>query len=92
MIYDGVNQCLQLLDPVFSKVLMLVMQLALPIVDAVSVQDFFDLVANLNLSMITDKLSWCSSCLDLLFQSVDELPVSFNGINISDEGSTPTKT
>ena len=86
MVHDSVNQSLQLLDPAFSKVLMLIMRLALPIIDAVSAQDFLDLVTYLNLSTITYKLSWCTSCLYLVFQSVDELPVSFDGINISDKG------
>jgi len=90
-IHDGVNQSLQLLDPVFSKVLMLVMRLALPIVNAVSAQDFLDLVTYLNLSTITYKLSRCSSCQDLVFQSVDEMPVSFNGINTSDKGFDTNK-
>ena len=85
-VHDGVDQSLELLDPAFSKVLMLVMQFALPIVDAVSTQDFFDLVADLDLSMVADKLSWCSLCLALIFQSVDELPVSFKGIDISNKG------
>jgi len=90
-IHDGIHQLLQLLDPAFSKILMLVMWLALPIIDAVSTQDFLDLVTYLNLSTITYKLSQCSLCLDLIFQSVDELHVGFNGINISDKGFNTNK-
>ena len=56
MVHDGVDQGFQLLDPVFSKVLMLIMWLALPIVDAVSAQDFLDLVAYLYLGTVADKL------------------------------------
>jgi len=56
MVHDGVYQNLQLLDPVLSKVLMLIMWLTLPIIDAVSPQDFLDLVANFHLGLITDKL------------------------------------
>jgi len=40
MVHDGVDQCLQLLDPVLSKVLILIMWLTLPIINAVSLQDF----------------------------------------------------
>ncbi len=90
-IHDGVNHSLQLLDPVFSKVLMLVMWFALPIVNAVSTQDFLDLVAYFNLGAVTDKLGWCSSCPNLVFQSVDESPNGFDGINISDEGFDTNK-
>ena len=81
-VHDGVDQGLQLLDPVFSKVLMLIMQLTLPIIDAVSPQDFLDLEANFHLCSIIDKLSGSSPSLDLVLKSVDELPVSLNGINI----------
>ncbi len=90
-IHDGINQILQLLDPAFSKVLMLIMWLALPVIDAVSMQDFLDLVAYFNLGAVTDKLGQCSSCPDLIFQSIDELPISFDGINISDEGFDTNK-
>ncbi len=81
-IHDGVNQSLQLLDSAFSKVLVLVMQFALPISNAVSAQDFLDLVTDFNLCTITYKLSRCSPCPDLVFQSIDELPISLDGINI----------
>ena len=54
MVHDGVNQILQLLDPAFSKVLMLVMWLALPNIDAVSLQDSLDLVTNFHLGSIAD--------------------------------------
>ena len=91
-VHDGVDQGLQLLDPVFSKVLMLIMRLALPITDAVRVQDFLDLVADLHLGAVTDKLSRGSPCPDLVFQSIDELPIGFDGINISDKGFDTTKT
>ncbi len=90
-VHDGVDQSLQLLDPVFSKVLMLIMQLALPIIDAVSMQDFLDLVTDLHLGAVADKLSWGSPCPYLVFQSIDELPIGFNGINISDEGFDTNK-
>jgi len=54
-VYDGVNQhCLQQLDLALSKVLMLIMGLTLPIINAVSMQDFLDLVDNFNLCPITD--------------------------------------
>jgi len=91
MVHDSVNQSLQLLDPAFSKVLMLIMQFALPIIDAVSAQDFLDLVAYLHLGTVTDKFSQGSSCLDLVFQSIDELPIGFNSIDISDEGFNTNK-
>jgi len=56
-IHNGVNQGLQLLDVALSKVLMLVVWLALPIINAVGMQDFLDLVAYFNLSAVTDKLA-----------------------------------
>jgi len=90
-VHDGIDQCLELLDPAFSKVLMLIMQFALPIIDAVSMQDFLDLVAYLHLGTVTDKFGQGSSCLDLVFQSIDELPISFNGVYISDKGFNADK-
>ena len=86
MVHDGVDQGLQLLDPVLGKILMLIMQFTLPIVDAVSMQDFFDLVADFYLGTVADELSWGSPCPNLVFQSIDELLINFNGINISDQG------
>ncbi len=86
MVHDGVNQSLQLLDPAFSKVLVLIMWFTLPISNAVSAQDFLDLVTDLDLCAITYKLSRCSLCPDLVFQSIDELPIGLDGINISNKG------
>jgi len=57
MVYDGVNQSLQLLDPALSKVLVLVVRLTLPVINAVGMQNFLDMVTNFHLSTITDKLS-----------------------------------
>jgi hypothetical protein len=85
-VHDGVYQSLQLLDPVLSKVLMLIMQPTLPIIDAVSPQDFLDLVTYFHLGSITYKLRGGSPSPDLVFQSIDELPISLNGIDISDKG------
>ena len=59
-IHDGINQILQLLDPAFSKVLMLVMWLALPNIDAASLQDSLDLVTNFHLGLVTNELSGSS--------------------------------
>ena len=86
MVHDGVYQSLQLLDPALSKVLMLIMWLTLPIINAVSLQNFLDLVADFHLGSIADELSGSSSSPDLVFQSVEELPISINGINISHKG------
>ena len=85
-VHDGVDQSLQLLNPAFSKVLMLIMRLTLPIINAVSSQDFLDLVTDFHLGSITDELSGSSPSPDLVFQSVDELPISLNGIDIGDKG------
>ena len=90
-VHDGVNQSLQLLDPALSKILVLVMWFALPISNAISMQDLPDLVTNLDLGMVTDKFGQCSSCPDLVFQSIDELPISLDGIDISDEGFNTNK-
>ena len=90
-VHDGIDQCLELLDPSLRKILMLVMWFTLPVIDAVCVQDFLDLVADLHLGVIANKLSRGSPCLDLVFQSIDELPISFNGIYISDEGFNADK-
>ena len=54
MVHDGVDQCLQLLDSALSKVLMLIMWLTLPIINAVGLQDFLDLVADFHLGLIAD--------------------------------------
>jgi len=62
------------------------MWLTLPIINAVSLQDFLDLVANFHLSSITDELSGWGLGLDLLLKSFYELPISLNGINIGHEG------
>jgi len=85
-VHDGVDQSLQLLDPVLRKVLMLIMWVTLPIINAVSPQNFLDLVADFDLGAVTDELSRSSLCPDLILQSVDELPISLNDINISYEG------
>jgi len=65
---------------------MLVVWFTLPICDAIGTQNFLDLVAYFNLSMVTDELGQCSSCLNLVLQSINELPISFDGINIHNEG------
>jgi len=49
------------------------------------------LVADLHLGAIANKLSWGASCTDLVFQSIDELPISFDSIDISDEGFNADK-
>jgi len=90
-VHDGIDQHLELLDPSLCKILMLVMWFTLPVIDAVGAQDFLDLVADLYLSAIANKLSRGSPCPDLVFQSIDELPISFNGIYISDEGFNADK-
>ena len=91
LVHDGIDQCLELLDPLLCKILMLVMWFTLPVTNAVCVQDFLDLVAYLHLGAVTHKLSQSTSCPDLVFQSIDELPISFNGIYISDEGFNANK-
>jgi len=48
-VHDGVDQCLQLLDPMLSKVLMSLMGLTLPIINAVNRHDFLDMVSDLHL-------------------------------------------
>jgi len=57
-----------MLDPVFSKVLILVVRLNLTIINAVVLHDLLDLVADFDLCPITDELSGGSPCLDLVFQ------------------------
>ncbi len=84
-IHDCVNQSFQLLDPVLSKILVLIMWLTLTIIYAVGMQNFLDWVTNLHLSSVTNKLGWSTSGPDLIFQSVDELPISLNGIDISNQ-------
>ncbi len=83
MVHDGVDQSLQLLDPVLSKVLILVVRLTLPVINAISMQHFLDLVTDFDLCSITKELSGSSLCLDLIIKCVDELPISPDGINIS---------
>jgi len=57
MVHDGIDQCVQLLDPALSKVLMLIMGLTLSIINAVSTQNFLELVADSILCLITDECS-----------------------------------
>jgi len=59
---------------------------------AKSMQDFLYLVADFDLCPITDELSGGSPCLDLVFKSVDELPISLDGINIGHQGLHTNKT
>ena len=59
-VHDGVDQSLQLLDPALSKILMLILWFTLPIIDAVSMQDFLDLVADFHLGAVADEHSWGS--------------------------------
>jgi len=91
-VHDGVHQSLQLLDPVLSEILMLIMWLTLPIINAVRPQDCLDFVANFHLGSITDELSGSSPSPDLVLQSVDELPISLNGINIGHKRLHTNKT
>jgi len=65
-----------------SKVLVLVVGLTLPVSNAVSTQNFFDLITDLHLGLIADDLSGSSPCLDLVLKCVDELPISLDGIDI----------
>ena len=60
MVHNGVNQGLELLDALLSKVLVLEMWLTLPIHNAVGSQDFFYLITYLHLCMVADELIWCS--------------------------------
>jgi len=85
MVHDGVYQGLKLLDPVLCKVLMLVVRLTLPVTDAISMQNLLDLVADFNLCPIADELGRGSPGVNLVFQGVDELPVSLHGIDISNQ-------
>jgi len=85
-VHDGIDQCLELLDPLLCKILMLVMWFTLPVCDAIGAQDLLDLVTNLHLSAVTHQLGWGSLCPDLVFQSIDELSIGLDGINISNEG------
>ena len=90
-VHDGIDQRLELLDPSLCKVLMLVMRFTLPVIDTVGAQDFLDLIADLYLGAIANKLSRGASCPDLVFQGIDELLISFDGIDISDEGFNADK-
>ncbi len=85
-VHDGVDQGLELLDPSLCKILLLVMGFTLPVINAVGTQDFLDLVADFHLGAVTNKLGQGALCPDLVFQSIDELPISFNGIDISEQG------
>ncbi len=83
MVHDGVNQSLQLLDPVLCKVLVLVVRFTLQVINKVGMQNFLDLVTNFHLCPITDKLSRGSLCPDLVLKCADELPISLDGIDIT---------
>jgi len=70
MVHDGVNQYLQLLDPALSKALMLVVRLTLPIINAVSMQDFLDLNANFDFLLSLMSLVWASHVVQIWSLSV----------------------
>jgi len=91
VIHNGVNQGFQLLDLALTKILMLVVWFTLPICNAICTQDFLDLVAYFNLCVVADKLGQCSPCLNLILQSIDELPISFDGVNICNKGFNANK-
>jgi len=86
MVHDGVHQSLQLLDPVLSKILMLIMQFALPIINAVSMQDLLDLVADFNLGLIADELSRSSQVQIWSSRVLMNSQYSLDGINIGHQG------
>ncbi len=86
MVHDGVNQSLELLDPMLSEVLVLVVGLTLPVSNAVGMQDLLDLVTNFHLSLVTDEFSGSSPCPDLILKCVDELLISLDGIDICHKG------
>jgi len=67
------------------------MGLTLPIINAVSMKDFLDLVGNFDLCPITDELSGGPQCPDLVLKSV-ELLISLDGMNISHQGLYTKKT
>jgi len=62
---------------------MLVMRLTLSIVNAVSPQDFLDLVTDFHLGLIADELIGSSLSPDLVLKCMDELLIGLDGINIS---------
>ncbi len=70
------------MDPVLGKVLVLVVMLTLPVINAVGTQYFLDFVTYFHLSPITDKLGGVSLCPDLVFKCVDELLIGLDGIDI----------
>ena len=70
---------------------MLVVWFALPICDAIGAQNFLGLIAYFDLSAVADKLGQCSSCPNLVLESIDELPISFDGVDISNEGFNTDK-
>jgi len=82
VVHDGVYQGLQLLDLALSKILVLIMWLTLPIINAICAQNFFDLVADFHLGSITYELGGSTAGPDLVFQGIDELPIRLNGVDI----------
>ena len=85
-VHDTVGGILDSLPSAFNRVLLLLVWFTLPGFDKERAQDVQNLVANLNLSTITDQFSGCTTLTNVVLQGVDELGVSLNAINICDMG------
>jgi len=72
-------------------VLVLVVWFRLPVSNAVCTQDLLDLIADFNLSMVTDQFGWVSPFLNLIFQHVEELPVGIHRVYICYQGLSTNK-
>ena len=59
--------------------------LRLPVFNEQMVQNVMDLVANLNLSMITDEFGWGTMHVNDILKGVDKLLLSFHAKDISDK-------
>ena len=84
LVNDSVAPLLQVLDLMFSMILMLLMGLHLPDRHCKNMQAFLDTFQDFNLITIRNQFRHCSLESDIVLESVDELFFSLQRVNVSD--------
>jgi len=82
MVKDNIDHLLDVLIKMFHKILVLLVGLALPCPNKEGTRDFFDTVANFNLSSIADELGGCASLGDVIHEGAGEVSRGFHTIRI----------
>ena len=76
---------LEVLPSSCSKILVLVMRLALPIIDAQGAQNILDTSRYLNCSTVASELVHCSPFADDILEGVDKLGRACHAVNVKDK-------